>query len=132
MIDYIRKLAEERNILSEAKEKAEADALAFAAEVVSLRQELDEIGKESIEGVKQKVDALEAAERGFSNLEAVLNSVRENLKIATESVHEEFKHSRETVMSISPVLDQLYNQFGAIKEAFDLDGIGFQRDVANH
>jgi chromosome segregation ATPase len=90
VVDYISKLAKERNEFRDAKDKAVQDARALASEVASLRQELDTARRTANE---YKVEALETAVKTFTELESTFLSMLAEVETATAGVCTEIERT---------------------------------------
>ena len=146
VIDYVAKLAEERNAQSAAKEKAQSELQELTAEKEKTSRELREVTAErdeakqeartlafdinklngelekarqwTKEGREQKIASLDDAANAFAQLDSSIKDMYSIIKTASEQIHEEFKTSRKTILGVPPVLEQFYKQFDELREAF--------------
>ena len=100
VVNYISKLAQERNEWREAKEKSDQDVQAFTDEIAMLRLEIEKARREVRESREYKVAALEAALMTFSKLETAFENMRADLDTTIESICTELDQARKTVTSI--------------------------------
>jgi len=123
VVDYIAKLAKERNESTAAKEKAENEAKKLNAEIVSIRAEMDEARLE-IEKVKKqaeaarleaeearqeakiyKNEALEEAIETITKFEVLFENANTCIKSTIASLCDEIEKARGTVAGVPSVLD---------------------------
>jgi chromosome segregation ATPase len=90
VVDYISKLAKERNEYRDAKDKAVQDARALASEVNSLRQELEATRRTANE---YKVETLETAAKTFAELESTFLSMLSEVETAAAGVNAEIERA---------------------------------------
>ena len=125
VVNYISKLAQERNDYREAKEKADQDIHALNDYIAALRVEVDAAKREAREGREYKVAALDSAMNTFTALEAAFEHLCGRLETATQSVYAELDIARDTVAALPAILAQagdgireLHATCGAEKDAF--------------
>ena len=106
VVNYISKLAQERNDYRDAKEKAEQDIHALNDYIATLRIEVDAAKKEAREGREYKVTALEAALGTFSKLEAQFGDLCGKLETTSQGIYAELDKARDTVAALPAVLAQ--------------------------
>ena len=111
VINYISKLAKERNDYRVAKEKAEQEAQELADENARLRTEIEAAMREAREGREYKATTLAAAATTFSELEASFLKLYNNFREASRSVCEDIDKARETVTSLPSVLEHAGESF---------------------
>lgn len=114
VVNYISKLAKERNEWYTAKENAEKEAEKAAQntqslnneiaklnnEIAALRHELERARQEVRESREYKVIALEAAAVTFARLGSSFESLSGDFDTTIESICTEFDQARKTVMSL--------------------------------
>ena len=100
VIDYIAKLAQERNDWCEAKERADRDVQALSNEVATLRLELEKARQEARESREYKAAMLESVAVTVSKLEAAFEHVRLDFDTTVESICTEFDQARKTITSL--------------------------------
>ena len=115
VIDYISKLAHERNNYRVAKEKAEQDAQMLTNEIKALQLEIQAAKQEAREGYAYKVATLEAAAATFSDLDIAFRSLCANLNATAEAVCSDLDKSRVTVMSLPSILEQAGEDIKALQ-----------------
>ena len=103
VVEYIAKLARERNEFSAAKDKAVQDARVLAGEVATLRNELEETRQAMI---KYKAETLEAAIRAITELEYSFGSLRGEIVMATKKIFAEISVAQDIITSAPSVLDR--------------------------
>jgi len=103
VVEYIAKLARERNEFSAAKDKAVQDARVLAGEVAALRNELEETRQAM---VKYKAETLEAAIRAITELEYSFGSLRGEIVMATKKIFAEISVAQDIITSAPSVLDR--------------------------
>lgn len=118
VINYITKLAQERNDFREAKEKAEQDALALSAEVDGLRDEVEKVRRE---GREYRVAALDAAVNTFTDLESAFGNLCSDMETTTESIFTELDQARRTISSLPDVLKRAGDGIKLLKSACETE-----------
>ena len=104
VVNYISKLAQERNEYREAKEKAEQDIHALNDYIAALRIELDAAKQEAREGREYKVAAIESAIMTFAEIETAFENLCRKLDTAAQGVCAELEKARDTVTALPSVL----------------------------
>ena len=105
VVNYISKLAQERNDWREAKEKADQDAHALTDEIARLILELEKARNETREAREYKVKELESAEIVFSKLEAGFKNLCIDMETATENISAEFDKARGIISALPAFLE---------------------------
>lgn len=100
--EYIAKQANEKNDVTKAKDMAEQDAAALAAEVTELRLALD---KAKQDAKTYKVKALEAAERTIADLETAIKNMRAEVETKNADVCAALDEVKEKITGISSIFD---------------------------
>ena len=121
VINYITMMAKERNELTEAKNKAVSDARSLAAEVASLRRELEEMSRLVREDNKQKAAVFAAASDVFSEFETAFIDLRSEIEEATIDVSEELKKTCDTVAKLPAVLVEAGERLEELRAAFNAE-----------
>ena len=103
VVDYVAKLAKERNELRIAKDKAIEDTQSLNDEIATLRLELDEARQEAS---RYKTEALESAIKTFSVLEADFVYLRKELESAADGVRAELESACGTIAAVPTVLER--------------------------
>ena len=119
VVKYIAMLAEERNELAAAKDKAENDAKALAREVAALRLEKDEAVRLINEDIERKSSVFETAGNTIREFQTVFGELSEEIKAAAEEVRNELKNAEVTVDKLPEALEQTGSRLDELKAAFD-------------
>ena len=116
VIDYVSKLAQERNELRIAKEKTEQELQALAEETASLRHALDEA---KMEANKNKTEAIEAAIRTVNNLESDFSDLRKEVESKASGVRTELEAACNTLASVPSVLERAEIRVAELRATLD-------------
>ena len=119
VVDYIAELAQERNDLAKAKEKAEKEIQALAHEVESLRLETEEARRLIDEDFEYKSSICKAAENTFEEFEAVFNGLHAEIETAAKNVLAELRNAGEITVKLPQVLSEAGERFNGLRAAFD-------------
>ena len=127
VVNYIKKLASERNELKKAYEESEE-------KFELLSEQLEETATRNTDAIeKAKVLAIEVEEykqhkintlENLSELENAIAAVNENIKVAFERAHTELLVACNTLAEISPMLEKSFRQFEEIRA-----NIGEQKQI---
>ena len=119
VIDYIAKLARERNDIAEARENAANEIQKMAGEIAALRFEIDE-AKRTENDFKQNMEATVAlAVRFFRELETAFNSVFSGIEAVALKARDELEAAADTVARLPSVLVSAVEQYGELRKAFE-------------
>ena len=145
VVNYIKKLAGERNELKKAYEESEekfellseqleettvtnAEAVekakALSLEVEELQEKIEEMHRENEENKQQKIAFIDNTLANLSELENAIALVNENIKVAFERAHTELMVACNTLAEISPMLEKSFRQFEEIRA-----NIGEQKQI---
>lgn len=116
--DYIAKQATEKNDVAKAKDIAEQDAAALAAEATELRLALD-MAKQDAK--MYKVKALEAAERTIADLEAAIRSMRIEVETKKAGVYAELETVKDKIAGISSIFDNTDEKLEDLKTMLSIE-----------
>ena len=119
VVDYVSKLAQERNEQEDAKNKAIASARILANEVESLRSELDEEKRLLRKDYERKAIVIEAASAAFGEFEAAFTDLRAELDEAAVKTRETLMSADEAAAKFPPVLSVAKDRFEALRTALD-------------
>lgn len=103
VIDYVEKLARERNELRLAKEKVEQDMQTITEESATLRSALEEA---KLEANRNRTEALEAAIKTISDLESEFLNLRREVESTASGVRTELEAACNTLASVPSVLER--------------------------
>ena len=126
VVDYVAKLAQERNELSKARDKAIRDAKELAAEVASLRIELDE-AKKAVGEYKNK--AIEAASRTFSELESAFESLHDEVESASAGARAKLEEVHGAIASAPSVLITAKSKLAELREMIETEKNALYYDI---
>jgi len=146
VVDYIEKLAGERNEKAEAGEKAIQDAKALAIEVAILQQKLEDIANEhektelefeksrldigkaklEIEQIRQdvnkhKADTLEAVIKTFLELEDNVEGLDKEIRQSIMGVNAEMDALRATLSAVPEMLERAGKRFSELRAALKIE-----------
>ena len=127
VIDYIEKLAQERNKLQEEKDKVEHRLLMLTSELETLRGEIEQARKSEFEDRENKVAAIIAALNTFSDMETTLGSLSEDIFKVAERAREEFKKAREDIAELPAILEQADKRFADLLTVFEYEELDDER-----
>ena len=116
---YIKRLANERNEMEAAKKKAESIGKALAAEVASLRREIENVKREMQENSERKAAVFDAAENTFAEYNAAFEELRIELETGASSVVSEMKNVSDAAARLKYMLSQADGKFEELRSAFD-------------
>ena len=105
VVNYITKLAQERNDWRAAKEKADQDAHALTDEIARLILELEKAKKEVREALEYKVAELDNAGAVLLKLENDFGSICAELVRAAQSIDAELDKARGIVAALPQFLE---------------------------
>jgi len=120
VVEYVTKLAKERNEMSAERDKALQSLRALEAETAAVRTELDDLRK-SIGDYKVKA-LLDAAER-LSELEEGFNQLQLEVGKATADVRAELESAVTTVSGVPSIFKWAGEKINELKSTLD-DEIG--------
>jgi len=127
VVDYVAKLAKERNALRAERDKAVQDAGVLANEVAALRLELEEARRSTNES---KLEALQSASRTFTELENAFEALRGEIDKTAADVCEELDLARGAIASVPRVLDRAGERFSELHAALDEEMDALRAPVA--
>ena len=117
VVNYISKLAQERNDYREAKEKADQDIHALNDYIATLRIEIDALKQEVREGREYKVAALETAANTITGLEHAFEDLCGKLETAAQSVYTGLDKARDTVAALPAMLSRTGDEIKELRVA---------------
>jgi len=118
VVEYITKLAKERNDLQNAKNKAASDARALEAEVAALRTELGSVRKAVYD---YKVESLANAGKALSELEDGIKQLKAEVEAASAGVSAELEAAAVTVAGMPKILIWAGAKIAELKSALDAE-----------
>ena len=118
VIDYIEKLAQERNKLQAEKAAAEQAVSKLAGELETLRHEVEEARKTEFEDRENKIAAVIAALKTFADLETTLSDLSQDVFRISERAREEFNTARSNIAELPVILEQADKRFAEILTVF--------------
>lgn len=124
VIDYIEKLAQERNKLQEEKDKAEHRLLILTSELETLRLEIEQARKSEFEDRENKIAAVIAALNTFAGLETTLNNLNEEVFKISERAREEFNKARDNIAELPNILERADKRFAELLTVFEYEENG--------
>lgn len=118
VIDYIEKLAQERNKLQAEKTAAEQRLMQLSGELETLRREIEEARRTEFEDRENKIAAVIAALRTFADLETTLSDLSQDVFKISERAREEFGAARKNIAELPTILEQADRRFAEILTVF--------------
>ena len=122
VIDYIEKLAQERNKLQAEKDRAEQKVQSLTGELETLRVEIEEARKSEFEDRENKIAAVIAALKTFSDLETTLSNLNSDIFNISKRAREEFKTARQDIAELPGILEQADKRFAELLTVFENEG----------
>jgi uncharacterized coiled-coil DUF342 family protein len=140
VVNYIKKLAGERNELKKAYEESEKkfDLLTenldkksvanreavekvsrLSNEVEKYKSEYENIQRENEECKQYKIDFIDNTLEKLSEVETTIAVVNENITTAFERAHAELMVACDTLAEIAPMLEKSFKQFDEIRANID-------------
>ena len=118
VVGYVAKLAQERNELESAKEKAESLARALAGEVASLRLEMDEAKRAMSEKYNRKASVFAVAEATFAEYYAAFEKLSSELDNSAGNIISELENAGSTTSQLKHMLSQAKEKLGELEASF--------------
>jgi predicted nuclease with TOPRIM domain len=140
VVNYIKKLATERNELRKAYEESEekfkslTDSLdkkgienkeaaekvyRLSIEVEKYKRRFENIQRENEESKQFKIDFIDNTLEKLSKVETTIAVVNENITTAFERAHTELMVACDTLAEIAPMLEKSFKQFDEIRANID-------------
>ena len=123
VVAYIAKLAQERNELEAAKDKAENEARALTQEIEALRSETEVTRQALSEDYERFANTFESAGQVFAEYEEVFKELCKEIGMAAERANAEIKNVDEITARMPSMLASAGERFGELRSAFDEDRI---------
>ena len=124
VVDYIAKLAQERNELEEARNKAEDSARLLALEVEELRKQTEDTRRSLEEDRERMTGTFEAVGNAFAEYEAAFRELCSEIGIVAETLSAEVKSASEITARMPSVIARAAERFGELRSQFDADSNG--------
>ena len=119
VVEYIAKLAQERNEIEDAKIKAENDSRALAIEIVKLRSEMEDARLLLAEDRKRMAGTIESAGRAFAEYEVAFKGLCAEIGEAAAGVSAELKSAGEVTARVPSMLARAAERLGELRSEFD-------------
>jgi len=121
VVDYIAKLAQERNELEATKTKAENDLSALTLEIEALRSETEEACRVMAEDYDRKLSVFKSAVNAFAGYGESFRLLCEDISAATTGVFTVLKDAGDITARMPALLSQAFNTFEELRVAFSAE-----------
>ena len=121
VVGYIAKLAQERNELAAAKDKADNDAKSLAREIAALRLKIEESERLVLKDLERKSSVFETAENTFKEFDTAFKGLRESIETSSTGISAELENAFNTVAKLSSVLERAGARIEELRAAFDAE-----------
>ena len=121
VVDYIAKLAQERNELEVAKTKAENDLYALTLEIENIRSEADEERRLMKEDYEHKISVFETAADAFAEYEDSFKALCADVGAAATGVFTVMQNAGDITARLPALLSQAVGRFGVLRSWFEAD-----------
>ena len=121
VVDYIAKLAQERNELEAAKIKAENDLNALTLEIEAIRSEADEMRRLVADEYERKISVFETAAAAFAGYEDSFSALCADISEAATGVFTAMQNAGDITARMSALLSQAVEKFEVLHSEFDAE-----------
>ena len=121
VVDYIVKMAQERNELEEEKNKITKNANLFADELTSLRKRIREMQKQMDEDRVKKEAMLKTADITCAELEDIFEKYIGEIETAVAAINDSFANVGKSIAKVPETLAQAGDTFKELRAAFNSD-----------
>ena len=121
VVEYIAKLAQERNELEAAKTKADNDVQALTLEIERLRGEAEGERRLLAEDRERMTNAFESAGRAFAEYDEAFKGMCAEIGAAATGVFSVLQNAGDITAKLPPMLARAAERFGALRSEFDAD-----------
>ena len=119
VVDYIAKLAQERNELEVAKTKAENDLYALTLEIETIRSEVAEARRVMTEDYERKISLFETAADSFAEYEDSFRALCADIGAAATGVFTVMQNAGDITARMPTLLSQAVARFGVLRSRFE-------------
>jgi len=126
VVDYIVKMAQERNGLEDEKNKITKDVQLFADEVSSLRKKINEMQRQMDDDREKKEAIFKTADNTCAELEEIFQKYIEEIEAAVAAINESFANAGASIAKVPETLAQAGGAFKELRTAFttEISGVG--------
>jgi len=121
VVNYIAKMAQERNELAAARDRFEEEARALSGEITALRQKTEEASRAMQEDHEHKASVFETAGNVFKEFEEVFRGLQTDIEAAVANVFEELKNTGDMTARLPSVLAQAGESLNELRKLFGID-----------
>jgi len=119
VVDYIAKLAQERNELEDAKNKMEEEKRALILEIETLRRETEDTRRSLAEDSERLAGTFESVGDAFSEYEGAFNELCSQFGMVVERLNTELKNADEITAKAPSMLSRAAERFGDLRSEFE-------------
>ena len=129
VVEYISKVAKERNELATELEKANKDMQALRDEIQATADENATLKRESVRVAQEaqiaadryKAETLDSIKSAIESLEVSLDDLRHKVGLSTTGICAELNSAITTISSMPNILEYTGNKIGSIKAELDIE-----------
>ena len=121
VVEYIGRLAQERNDFEAAKDKAEREARNLSDEIAELRRETEQTKRLMDDDMRSKASVFKAAGGAFTEFEITFNELCAEIEAAALSVFSELKNAGIITAKFPPILAEAGERIEGLRAEFDAE-----------
>jgi len=121
VVEYIGRLARERNELEAAKEKAEREVQILSGGIAALRRETEQTSRLMEDEKEHKRSVFKTTADAFAAFETTFSGLCAEIEAAALSVFSELKNAGDITARVQPIIAEAGKKIECLRAAFDTE-----------